>query len=51
MKNAFYFTSKVVFVVKIFKFLSWVFDNVAKGLDKKGKVNFKFYDITAWLKS
>ena len=31
MKNAFYFTSKALFVLKIFK------------------VNFKFYDVTAWL--
>ena len=35
MKNAFYFTSKVHFVLKIFKFLSWLFGHVAKRLDKK----------------
>ena len=41
MKNAFYFTSNALFVLKIFKFLStaWL----------KSKVNFKFYDVTAWL--
>ena len=45
MKNAFYFTSKALFVLKIFKFLSWLFGLVAKGLDKKDKVNFKVYDV------
>ena len=48
MKNAFYFTSKAFFVLKIFKFLSWFFGHVAKRLDRKNKVNFKFYDFTAW---
>ena len=46
MKNAFYFTSKALFVLKIFKFLSWYFGHVAKRLDKKDKVNFKFYYVT-----
>ena len=49
MKNAFYFTSKALFILKIFKFLSWLFGHAAKRLDKKEKVNFKFYDVTAWL--
>ena len=49
MKNAFYFTSKALFVLKIFKFLSWLFGLAAKRLDKKDKVNFKFYDVTARL--
>ena len=49
MKNAFYFTSKALFVLKIFKFLSWLFGHVAKRLDEKDKVNFKFYDVRAWL--
>ena len=49
MKNASYFTLKALFVLKIFKFLSWLFGHVAKRLDKKDKVNFKFYDVTAWL--
>ena len=31
------------------KFLSGLFDHVAKRLDKKDKVIFKFYDVTAWL--
>ena len=49
MKNAFYFTPKALFVLKIFNFLSWLFGHAAKRLDKKNKVNFKFYDVTAWL--
>ena len=48
MKNAFYFMSKGLFILKIFKFLSWLFDHVVKWLDRN-KVNFKIYDITAWL--
>ena len=49
IKNAFYFTSKAIFVLKVFKFLSWLSGHVAKRSDKKDKVNFKFYDVTAWL--
>ena len=49
MKNAFYVTSKAIFVLKIFKFLSRLFGHVAKWLDQKDKVSFKFYDATAWL--
>ena len=49
MKNAFYLTSKALFVLKIFKFLSWLFGYVEKRLHEKDKVNFKFYDVTAWL--
>ena len=48
-KNTFYFTSKALFVLKIFKFLSRLFGHLAKRLDKKDKVNFKFHDVTAWL--
>ena len=33
MKSDFYFTSKVFFVLKIFKFLSWVFGHAKKQLD------------------
>ena len=43
MRNAFYFTSKALFILKIFKLLSWLFGHVAKHLDDKDKVNFKFY--------
>ena len=49
MKNAFYFTSKALFLLKIFKLLSWLFGQVAKQLYRKDKVYFKFYDVTAWL--
>ena len=48
MKNAFYFTLKAPFVLKTFKFLYWIFDQVEKRLDLKDKVNFKIYDATAW---
>ena len=48
MKNTFYYTLKTVFVLKIFKFLSWLFGKEEKRLDKKVKVNFKVYDVTTW---
>ena len=48
MKNA-YFTSLALFVLKIFKFLSWLFGHIAKQLDSKDRVNLKFYDVTVWL--
>ena len=50
MKNDFYFSSKVLFV--LFKFLSWLFGHVAKRLGNfklVELVNFKIYDVTAWL--
>ena len=49
MKNTFYFTSKVLFILKIFKFFSELFGHVTKKFDWKDKVSFKFYDVTAWL--
>ena len=49
MKNAFYFTSKALFVLKIFKFLSLLFGNVAKQLDQKDNANLEFYYVTAQL--
>ena len=49
MKNAFYFNSKALSVLKILKFLSWLFGYVSKWLDYKDKVNFKLYDVTALL--
>ena len=33
MKNSFYFTLKALFVLKRFKFLSWLFGHVEKRLD------------------
>ena len=38
MKNTFYFTSKALFILKIFK---------TARLERSG--NVKFYDVTAWL--
>ena len=49
MRNAFYFTWKALSVLKIFKFLSWLFGHSAKRLDKNDQVSFKFYDVVAWL--
>ena len=49
MKNAFYFILKVLFVLKIFKFLSRLFGHVQKWLDQKDKVSFEIYDVTFWL--
>ena len=49
MKNAFYFPSKALFVLKIYDFLSSDFGHVARRLDKKDSVNFKLYDVTSWL--
>ena len=33
IKNAFYFTLKALFILKIFKFLSWLFGHISKWLD------------------
>ena len=49
MKYAFYFTSKALLVLKIFKLLSRLIGHIAKRLYKKDKINFKFYDVTTWL--
>ena len=49
MKNAFYFTLKTLFFLKIFKLLSWSFGYAGKWLDYKDQVNFKIYDVTTWL--
>ena len=49
MKNAFYFILKVLLVLKISKFLSWLFGHVQKWLDQKDKVYFEIYDVAAWL--
>ena len=48
MKNTFYFTLKTPFVVKMFKFLSWLFGLVEKRLDQKDKVGFKIHGVTTW---
>ena len=49
MKNVFYFMLKTLFDLEIFTFLSWLFGYVEKQLDKKVKINSKFYDITDWI--
>ena len=48
MKNAFYFTIKALFILKLLKFLSSLFGKVEKRLDLKEKISFKIYDVTAW---
>ena len=48
IKNAFYFRLKIIFVLEIFKLLSWLFGFVEKRLDKKVKVKFNIYDVTNW---
>ena len=43
MKNAFYFSLKALFILKIFKFLSQLFDHVEKnGLIRKIRLILKF---------
>ena len=49
MKNAFYFTLKARFFLKMLKFLSWRFRHAEKRLDYTDKANFKIYDVTTWL--
>ena len=39
---------KALFVLQIFRFLSWLFGYVEKPVDKKAMVIFKIYDITDW---
>ena len=52
MKNAFCFTLKAIFVLKIFTFLFCLFGYVEKRLDNnKAMVNFKIYDVTDWIKN
>ena len=47
MENAFYFNLKALFVLRIFKFLSWRFGNKVK--QGKVRLKFKIYDITTRL--
>ena len=37
---------EMMIVIKTFQFLSWIFGQAGKGLDKMAKVNFKIYDVT-----
>ena len=41
MKNAFYFTLKTLFLLKIFKILSWLFGHVENGLIRKIRLILK----------
>ena len=40
---------KALFVLKKFKFLSWLFGHVEKRLDQKDLVNLEIYNVTTWL--
>ena len=42
-KCFFHFPLKTLFVLKMFRFLSWHFGHVKKRLDYKYQVNFKIY--------
>ena len=46
MKNAFYFTLKALFVLKVFQFFSCFFGHVEKHFDEKDNNNLKNYDVT-----
>ena len=46
VKKVFYFTLIALHVLKIFKFLSWLFGDLEKRFDWKNKVNFKLCDVT-----
>ena len=49
IKNAFYFSLKALFVLKVFKFLSSLFGREKKPLDQTDKIIFVIYDATAGL--
>ena len=49
MKNVFYFILEALFVLKMFKFSSWLFGHVEKTAWLERKDNFEIYDVTAWL--
>ena len=49
MSNAFHFTFKALFFLKLFKSLSWISGHVEKQLNLRDEVNLKLYDVTAWL--
>ena len=45
----FYLILKAPFVLKIFRFLSWLFGHLEKAALLESKVNFKICDVTIWL--
>ena len=52
MKNVFYFILKALFVLKIFKFLSWPFGHVEKTARlERDKINFKIPPFTIFVKT
>ena len=48
IKNAFYFTLKAPFVLRILTFLSWLFGYIEEMAWLEHKVNSKIYDVTTW---
>ena len=48
VRNAFYFTLKVLSFFRFSIFFPDVFGHAGKRLDKKDQVNFKTYDVTNW---
>ena len=48
MKNAFYFTLKAFFDLKIIKLLIKLFGHVEKQIDLKDEVNFEIDNVTTW---
>ena len=44
--HVFYFLLKALLVLKILKFLFWLFGHAGKRLDKKAKKKFKTYNVT-----
>ena len=49
MKNAFYFTLRALFVLRILKFLSWLFGHFEKTTRLERPSNFKIHNVTTWL--
>ena len=48
IKKSFYFALKSLFILKVFKVLSWLFGHVEKRLDYKDNVDFEIYDVKTW---
>ena len=44
----FYFVWKALSILKMFKFLFWLFGHVGKWLDNKAKFIFKIHDLKDW---
>ena len=48
MKNVFYFTIKILFVLKMIRFLSGIFAHVKKQLNQKDQTDFKIMASQPW---